>query len=168
MSEPRLHVVLIQPEIAPNTGNIGRTCVAAQAKLWLVRPLGFRLDETRLKRAGLDYWPHLVWEVVDHWDQLRQRLPHARYWFFSKTARQCYFDVQYQPDDVLVFGSETQGLPSSLLKQYAGQVVGMPMDPAARSLNLASAAAIGIYEVLRQVPQLRPGRGTAENAVFAE
>jgi len=156
MTETRLHVVLMQPEIAPNTGNIGRTCVAAGAKLWMVRPLGFRLDEARLKRAGLDYWPHLQWEVVDHWEELQQRLPETRYWLFSKTARQCYFDVRYAAGDALVFGSETQGLPASLLKEYADRVVGLPMFPAARSLNLASAAAVGVYEVLRQVPELRP------------
>jgi tRNA (cytidine/uridine-2'-O-)-methyltransferase len=157
MNPPNLHVVLHQPEIAPNTGNIGRTCVAVGAKLWLVRPLGFRLDESRLKRAGLDYWPHLDWEVVDHWEALLQRLPETRFWYFSKTARQRYWDVSYRAGDALVFGSETQGLPPKLLAEHADQVVGLPMNPAARSLNLASTAAVGIYECLRQQIQEAEG-----------
>jgi tRNA (cytidine/uridine-2'-O-)-methyltransferase len=164
MTQPPFHVVLHQPEIAPNTGNIGRTCVALGAKLWLVRPLGFRLDESRLKRAGLDYWGHLEWEVVDHWEALLERLPGSRLWLFSKTARQGYFDVRYQAGDALVFGSETQGLPASLLAERSEQVVGMPMYPAARSLNLASTAAIAMYEVVRQVPALRPPVSSVSSA----
>lgn len=154
--EPVLHVVLVQPEIAPNTGNIGRTCVAARAKLWLVRPLGFRLDEARLKRAGLDYWQYLLWEVVDDWQQLEQRLGATRFWLFTKTAPRLYTEATVAHGDTLVFGSETQGLPESLLKRYEAQRVRIPMHPEARSLNLASAAAVGIYDALRQLAPPTP------------
>ncbi len=149
--EPILHVVLYQPEIPQNTGNIGRTCVAVGAKLWLVRPLGFRLDESRLKRAGLDYWEDLEWEAVDSWAAAAERLPNTPYWFFSKTADRSYASVSYQRGDVLVFGSETQGLPPGMLRAARERVVRIPMRPEARSLNLASSAAVGIYEALRQI-----------------
>src|SRR3954454_17344634 len=113
--EPLLHVVLHEPQIPPNTGNIGRTCVAVGAKMWLVRPLGFSLSEKELRRAGLDYWPHLEWEVVENWGELCERLAEPlaarRAWFFTKTASRPYLDVAYQRGDLLVFGSETRGLP---------------------------------------------------------
>ncbi|GIW94991.1 MAG: putative tRNA (cytidine(34)-2'-O)-methyltransferase [Pirellulaceae bacterium] len=143
--EPWLHVVLYQPEIPQNTGNIGRTCVAVGAKLWLVRPLGFRLDDARLRRAGLDYWQHLDYEVVDDWQQLRQRLSGNRYWFFSKWAERPCHTVDFAAGDVLVFGSETSGLPESLRRQWSANLVRIPMRGAARSLNLASAVAVGVY-----------------------
>ena len=92
-----LHIVLFEPEIHYNAGNVGRTCVALQAKLWMVRPLGFRLDDRHLHRAGLDYWEHLQWEVVDDWPALLQRLPNTRPWFFTKTATQIYSDAQLTP-----------------------------------------------------------------------
>ena len=96
MTDVPLHIVLYQPEIPENTGNIGRTCVAVGAKLWLVRPLGFRLDDRRLRRAGLDYWEHLQWEAVDDWHALRRRLSDRGYWFFSKTASQSYTEAGYR------------------------------------------------------------------------
>src|SRR5438270_682715 len=95
--EPRLHVVLHQPEIPYNTGSVGRTCVAAEAKLWLVRPLGFRLDDYYLRRAGLDYWEHLEWEAVDDWAALAARVPLERAWYFSKTATRLYTAAAFQP-----------------------------------------------------------------------
>src|SRR4051794_22166818 len=119
--EPRLHIVLHQPEIPYNTGSVGRTCVAVGAKLWLVRPLGFRVDDYYLRRAGLDYWEHLEWQVVDNWDELQQALPAkpaqpgAGRWLFTKKAKRSYLDAQFQPADVLLFGSESSGLPDSLL-----------------------------------------------------
>src|SRR5215475_2691896 len=109
--EPCLHIVLHQPEIPYNTGSVGRTCVAIGAKLWLVRPLGFRIDDYYLRRAGLDYWEHLEWEVVDEWAALVARLavesPGREPWFFTKTATNLYTQVAFQHGDVLVFGSES-------------------------------------------------------------
>ncbi len=145
------HVVLYQPEIPHNTGSAGRTCVALGAKLWLVRPLGFRLDDRRLRRAGLDYWEHLDWEVVDDWDTLRQRLPGDGYWFFTKTSERCYTEADFRRGDVLVFGSETQGLPPTLLEAQSDRCLRIPMQPHARSLNLAVAVAVAGYEAARQV-----------------
>ena len=149
--QPVLHIVLHQPEIPQNTGNIGRTCVALGAKLWLVRPLGFRLDARHLRRAGMDYWEHLDWEAVDGWQQLTQRLPEAAMWYFTKTAAGLYTAARFQRGDVLVFGSETQGLPPSLLQAHPQRAVRIPMQPAARSLNLACSVAIAAYEALRQI-----------------
>jgi tRNA (cytidine/uridine-2'-O-)-methyltransferase len=157
---PRLHIVLHQPEIPPNTGNIGRTCVAIGAKLWLVRPLGFQLDEKQLRRAGLDYWPHLQWEAVDDWSSLQTRLPLHTAWYFSKTATTIYTRVRYRLGDVLVFGSETQGLPTSLLAEHAERALRIPINPVVRSLNLANSVAIAVYEAVRQFDEI----GAAETA----
>ena len=146
---PLLDIVLHQPEIAENTGNVGRTCVALGAKLWLVRPLGFRLDDRRLRRAGLDYWQYLAWEAVDDWAALLARLP-ERLWFFSKRAARPYTDAAFAPGDALVFGSESQGLPGSLLELHADRCLRIPMRAEARSLNLAVSVAVAAYEALRQ------------------
>jgi tRNA (cytidine/uridine-2'-O-)-methyltransferase len=148
--EPRLHIVLHQPEIPHNTGSVGRTCVAAGAKLWLVRPLGFRVDDYYLRRAGLDYWEHLEWEVVDDWPSLLARLPDRQPWLFTKTAQRSYTSVQYAPEDVLVFGSESQGLPPSLLAADRERTLRIPIRPQVRSLNLSNSVAIAVYEALRQ------------------
>ncbi len=142
--------MLHQPEIPQNTGNISRTCVAIGAKLWLVRPLGFQLGEKQLRRAGLDYWQHLQWEVVDDWESLLARIPDFRPWFFSKSARRVYTHVRYEPGDALVFGSETVGLPRSLLDPGAARSVRIPIRPHVRSLNLSNAVAVAAYEALRQ------------------
>jgi tRNA (cytidine/uridine-2'-O-)-methyltransferase len=148
--EPRLHVVLHQPEIPYNTGSVGRTCVATGAKLWLVRPLGFRVDDYYLRRAGLDYWEQLEWEIVDDWTALSARLgTHAMY-FFSKAGRRLYTQIQYQLADVLVFGCESKGLPPELLAAHADRTVFIPIRPQVRSLNLSNAVAIVLYEALRQ------------------
>jgi tRNA (cytidine/uridine-2'-O-)-methyltransferase len=145
-----LHVVLHHPEIPDNAGNVGRTCVALGAKLWLVRPLGFRLDDRHLRRAGLDYWQHLDWEAVDDWNALLERMPGRRMWFFSKRATQAYTEPAFGPDDALVFGSESQGLPQSLLDANAGSCLRIPMAAEARSLNLAVSVAIAAFEAKRQ------------------
>jgi tRNA (cytidine/uridine-2'-O-)-methyltransferase len=151
---PLLHVVLHEPEIPPNTGNIGRTCVAVGAKLWLVRPLGFRLDEKHLKRAGMDYWPHLDWEAVDDWSCLLARLGSEpgdrRFWFVECGGSKSIWEAQFQLGDVLVFGSESRGLPAGLLAGREQQIVSLPMRSVVRSLNLASTANTVIYEAVRQ------------------
>lgn len=150
-----MHVVLLQPEIPQNAGNVARTCVAVGAKLWFVRPLGFKLEDRYLKRAGLDYWPHLEWEAVDDWNQLLARLPGASLpawqpWLFTKRGERLYTDVRFAADDVLVFGCETQGLPQGLLDQYPERRLRMPIRPQVRSLNLSNTVAIAAYEAIRQ------------------
>ncbi|HEX4149054.1 MAG TPA: tRNA (cytidine(34)-2'-O)-methyltransferase [Pirellulales bacterium] len=152
--EPLLHVVLHQPEIPHNTGSVGRTCVAAGAKLWLVRPLGFRVDDYHLRRAGLDYWEHLEWEVVDDWPQLLHRLPGCQPYLFTKTASRLYTDVAYAAGDVLVYGSESQGLPHSLVDEHRSRALRIPIRPQVRSLNLSNSVAITIFEALRQFAAL--------------
>ena len=146
----KLHVVLYQPEIPHNAGSVGRTSVAVGAKLWLVRPLGFRLDDHHLRRAGLDYWQHLEWEAVDGWQRLATQLAGRRFWFLTKTAGKSYTDAAYRPGDVLVFGSESRGLPSSLLTAAPEQCLRIPMEPSARSLNLAVSVAVVAFEARRQ------------------
>lgn len=148
--EPQLHVVLYQPEIPYNTGSVGRTCVAVGAKLWLVRPLGFRVDDYYLRRAGLDYWEQLNWEVVDDWQALEDALPANRAWLFTKKAQQTYLDVGYQRGDVFVFGSESNGLPDSLLAKHPGAQLRIPTRPEVRSLNLSNSVAVATYEAGRQ------------------
>jgi tRNA (cytidine/uridine-2'-O-)-methyltransferase len=158
--EPLLHVVLYQPEIPPNTGNIGRTCVAVGAKLWLIKPLGFRIDEKELRRAGLDYWPHLEWEAVENWAELAEKLavPLAanRAWLFTKTATRLYTDAAFQKGDMLVFGSESSGLPPELVAEHRERALRLPMRKEVRSLNLSATACAAMYEAVRQlgvVPQ---------------
>ena len=152
MPIPTLHIVLYQPEIAANAGAIGRTCLALGAKLWLVRPLGFRTSDRHLRRAGLDYWQHLAWEVVDDWENLLGRLPDPQRtpWLLSKSAGRPYVEARFRPGDILVFGSETQGLPPSLLVAHPGRCLRIPMRPPARSLNLSVSVGIVAYEAWRQ------------------
>lgn len=145
-----MHVVLYQPEIAYNTGSVGRTCVAVGAKLWLVRPMGFQIEDRHLRRAGLDYWQHLRWEAVDDWQALLRRLPAESMWFFSKTATTSYTDVSLDADDVLVFGSESRGLPDSMLKAHPSRCLRIPIHPDARSLNLSVSVAVAAFEARRQ------------------
>lgn len=145
---PRLHVVLYQPEIPYNTGSVGRTCVAVGAKLWLVRPLGFRVDDYYLRRAGLDYWQHLQWEVVDDWAKLLEHLPAERHWYFSKKATRPFTTGSFQPDDVLVFGCESSGLPPDLLEAHPRRRTYVPVRRGVRSLNLANVVSLGVYTAL--------------------
>jgi tRNA (cytidine/uridine-2'-O-)-methyltransferase len=146
-----LHVVLIEPEIPPNTGNIARLCVAAGARLHLVEPLGFSLDDKFLRRAGMDYWSKCDVRVWHSFQELRQQSGEARYFFLTKKRGQAYWDLRYEHDDYLVFGRETKGLPESLLAANVGRCLTIPMQADARSLNLATAAAIVLYEAIRQL-----------------
>ena len=157
VSDPSFHIVLHEPEIPQNTGNIGRTCLAIGAKLWLVRPLGFRLDDHHLRRAGLDYWQDLAWEVVDDWQALAAVLPPERHWYFSAHARRPHWDASYTQGAVLVFGSETRGLPDAICDREQPRAVRIPTTDAVRSLNLSNAVAIAAYEALRQVDRASAG-----------
>ena len=146
-----LHVVLVEPEIPPNTGNIARLCLAAGARLHLVEPLGFSLDEKALRRAGMDYW-HLC--DVKRWDslaELQASEPRGRYFYFTTKASKVYWDENFQDGDFLVFGRETRGLPESLLRENAEACLTIPMQPDARSLNLATSVGIALYEAKRQI-----------------
>lgn len=149
--DPLLHVVLYQPEIPQNTGNIGRSCVAVGAKLWMVRPLGFHLDDRYLKRAGMDYWQHLDWEVVDDWTTIEQKLAGRKFWLFTKTATRLTWEAEFERGDVLVFGSESSGLPERLRQSHAARCVKFPMHDEVRSLNLASTVNAALYEGVRQL-----------------
>ena len=153
-----LHVILVEPEIAANAGAIGRTCVAAGATLWLVRPLGFRLDDRSRRRAGLDYWEHLDVRVVDSVEHAAEAVGRDRLWSFSTKAGRVYTEARFAEGDALVFGPESRGLPASWLSaQPPDRLLRIPMRPEARSLNLANATAIGLYEALRQTAAGSPG-----------
>lgn len=162
-----LQVALVEPEIPPNTGNIARLCAATGTKLHLVGPLGFRLTDARLRRAGLDYWPAV--ELIRHQDYaaFTRALSAARLLFFSTHGQRLYTEARYQPGDVLVFGSETRGLPGELLAANAERVLTIPIrKEAVRSLNLATAVAIVLYEALRQLHVTRltsSGSATADS-----
>jgi tRNA (cytidine/uridine-2'-O-)-methyltransferase len=153
--EPLLHVVLHQPDIPQNTGNIGRTCAAVGAKLWLIRPLGFRLDARLLRRAGMDYWELVDWEAVDSWAELKQKLADRPWWGLTKTGTRLVWDARFAPGDVLLFGSETRGLPASILGEQPDRNLKLPMRPEVRSLNLASTVNTVVYEAVRQFGGLR-------------
>ena len=149
-----IHVVLVHPEIHWNTGNAGRTCLAAGASLHLVKPLGFSLDDREVKRAGLDYWEHVDVRVWESWDALESELPSlGEAYFFSTRGTHQLWDapIGKSKDVVLVFGRETGGLPADLYARYAERLVAMPIhSPHVRSLNLSTAVGIALYEVLRQ------------------
>ena len=143
--------MLFQPEIPQNTGNIGRTCVALNAKLWIVRPTGFRLDDKQLQRAGLDYWQYLNWEAVDSWSKMTDLMQLERTWLFTKFGTKNYTDVALEKGDWLVFGSESSGLPESVRAAYADRCLSLPMVGPVRSLNLSVAVGVGLFEAHRQV-----------------
>jgi len=159
-----LHVVLVHPEIHWNTGNAGRTCLAAGATLHLIEPLGFSLDEREVKRAGLDYWEHVALRTWPCWDDFERTLPTlGEPWFFSTKASRLYWDAPLgaTADTVLVFGRETGGLPAELHARYADRFVAMPIHSVlVRSLNLSTSVAVAVYEVLRQ----RRGEATSTTA----
>lgn len=145
-----LHIVLVEPEIPPNTGNIARLCAATGAWLHLVEPLGFVLDDKKLKRAGLDYWPAVRLTVHPSFPSLASCLAVERSHFFSKRADRLYTSVDFQPGCALVFGKETTGLSKQVLRDYRDRLVRIPISKNVRSLNLSNAVAVAAYEVLRQ------------------
>jgi tRNA (cytidine/uridine-2'-O-)-methyltransferase len=148
----RLHIVLVAPEIHWNTGNVGRTCLAVDAELHLVEPLGFELDDRHLRRAGLDYWPRVRVTVWPSWSALDAMLPRlGRPYFFSSRGARAFTDVAYEDPAVLVFGRESVGLPQEILDGHVESTVAIPMrDAELRSLNLSTSVALGAYEVRRQ------------------
>ena len=145
-----LNVVLHEPEIPANTGNIGRTCVATGSRLHLIKPLGFSLDEKQLKRAGLDYWPHLDVTVYENFEDFLARNPGARIYMASTKGHHMYTEVSYEPDCYLMFGKESAGIPEELLLENQERAIRIPMVGETRSLNLSNSAAIVLYEALRQ------------------
>lgn len=155
---PQLNIVLVEPEIPQNTGNISRTCAATGARLHLVKPMGFTIDDKKLKRAGLDYW-HLL--DITYYDNLADFFAKTNgpYFYFSTKAKHIHSDMTYPDGAYLVFGKETAGLPEALLHENPERCVRLPMldDDAARALNLSNSVAVGVYEVLRQwgYPALR-------------
>ncbi|MCG0278097.1 MAG: tRNA (uridine(34)/cytosine(34)/5-carboxymethylaminomethyluridine(34)-2'-O)-methyltransferase TrmL [Thermanaeromonas sp.] len=146
-----LNVVLVEPEIPQNTGNIARTCAATGSILHLVHPLGFSLDEKYLRRAGLDYWDKV--NIVEHtsWFAFCQAYPNANCYYFSTKGRRRYTEVKYSDGDFLIFGPETRGLSAEILSQAPERVLRIPMRPGLRSLNLANSVALVLYEALRQL-----------------
>ena len=146
----KLNIVLLEPEIPSNTGNIGRTCVAAGARLHLIEQLGFRLNEKSIRRAGMDYWEHLdVTRYIDYQDFLEKN-PGARIYMATTKARRLYTDVKYEDDCYIMFGKESAGIPEEILLQNQERAVRIPMLSDIRSLNLANSVAIVLYEALRQ------------------
>ena len=144
------HVVLVEPEIPGNTGNISRLCAATGCKLHLIRPLGFSTDDKHLKRAGLDYWHLLDIYYHDSFAELQALYPTGRFFCHTTKATRFHSDAHFQDGDFLVFGKETAGLPQSILKQFPEQCIRLPMIEGARSLNLSNAVAVAVYEALRQ------------------
>ena len=145
-----LNIVLYEPEIPPNTGNIGRTCVATGTRLHLIEPLGFSLDEKNLKRAGMDYWKDLDVSTYKNWDDFLEKNPGAKIYMATTKAHQTYVDVQYEEDCYIMFGKESAGIPEEILVDYEDTCIRIPMMGEIRSLNLSNSAAIVLYEALRQ------------------
>jgi len=155
METTPFHIVLIEPEIPPNTGNIARLCAGTGTVLHLVGKLGFSLDDRYLKRAGLDYWPHVQLQRWDDFDQLRAAHPDGRFWLTSKKARKTHLQADFRPGDFLVFGKETQGLPAAWIDARPEMALRIPLCcDTVRSLNLSTAAGIVLYEALRQTGAL--------------
>ena len=145
-----MNIVLHQPEIPSNTGNIGRTCVATGSTLHLIEPLGFHLDEKSLKRAGMDYWEHLDVRRYINFEDFLEKNPNAKIWMATTKAKHVYTDVSYGPDDYIMFGKESGGIPEEILIEHEENCIRIPMLPQIRSLNLANSVSIVLYEALRQ------------------
>lgn len=163
-----MHIVLIEPEIPGNTGNIARLCAATQTELHLVKPLGFEIDDKHLKRAGLDYWHLVKVRVHNNFAEVQQEYRGRRFYYCSTKAPRKYSDAEYGAEDFLVFGKETAGIPEEILQANWKNCVRIPMVPGARSLNLGNSAAIVVYEALRQMgfPGLaEAGPGLSEESI---
>ena len=146
------NLVLVEPEIPPNTGNVGRLALATGSTLHLVQPLGFSIDDRQLRRAGMDYWKNVNVKLWENFEQFELKIePSSRRFFFSTKVEKPYWDIRFSPEDYLIFGRETKGLPSSLLARHAEEAFRIPMLPEARSLNLATAVAIVLFEGMRQL-----------------
>jgi tRNA (cytidine/uridine-2'-O-)-methyltransferase len=147
-----MHIVLLEPEIPPNTGNVARLCAATRSTLHLVEPFGFKLDNAQLKRAGMDYWQHVEWHRWPDWAAFQKKVPDsARLWLVESKGPRLYTEVSFAPDDYLVFGRETAGLPKKLLRENPDHWLRIPMfNTKARSLNLSNCVALVLFEALRQ------------------
>jgi len=149
---PKFNIVLVHPDIPGNTGSIGRTCLALDLRLILIKPLGFNLDEKSLRRAGLDYWKHVDLKVFDNFDDYLNKEDPKNIFFFSKTVKQNFYQAKYTKNCHLIFGSETKGLPQEILSKFQNQTFSLPMySEHIRSLNLSNAATAAAYEALRQI-----------------
>ena len=150
--DPLFKVVLVEPEIPQNTGNIGRTCVGLQCELHLIKPMSFEITDTQLKRAGLDYWQHLNWYIHDSFDNwLAQVQNPERIFFIENKVQKTIYDIPFQKGDWLVYGKETKGLSPEIMKKFNNQIYQIPQTGPVRSLNLATAVAISVYEGFRKV-----------------
>lgn len=145
-----MHIVLHEPEIPQNTGNIGRTCVATGTKLHLIEPLGFQLDEKHLRRAGMDYWKVLDYTKYADYEEFCRRNPGAKVFYATTKAKKCYTEVDFGPDDYIMFGKESGGIPEEILVDHEETCIRIPMLSDIRSLNLSNSVAIVLYEALRQ------------------
>ncbi|MBQ1962595.1 MAG: tRNA (uridine(34)/cytosine(34)/5-carboxymethylaminomethyluridine(34)-2'-O)-methyltransferase TrmL [Clostridia bacterium] len=146
----KINIVLHEPEIPQNTGNIARTCAATGAALHLIRPLGFAIDDRKLKRAGLDYWHHLDITYYDGLEDFYERNPGAKVYYFTTKAKHVYTEIDYPDPVFIMFGKETRGLPEELLAKNPDTCVRLPMREGLRSLNLSNTVAVAVYEILRQ------------------
>lgn len=145
-----MNIVLLEPEIPQNTGNIGRTCCATGTKLHLIEPMGFRINEKNLRRAGMDYWENLDVTIYDDFEDFIEKNPGAKIWMATTKAPKRYTDVQFGPDDYVMFGKESAGIPEEILVENQDMAIRIPMNHEIRSLNLSNSVAIVLYEALRQ------------------
>jgi len=147
-----MHVVLVEPEIPPNTGNVARLCAATKTTLHLIEPFGFKLDDSQLKRAGMDYWQHVEWHRWKNWSAFTEKIPSdTKLWFVESGGPKIYSEAKFSANDYLVFGRETAGLPKQLLEKHRDHWVRIPMfNPQSRSLNLSNCVALVLFEALRQ------------------
>ena len=145
-----MNIILHEPEIPGNTGNIGRTCVATRTALHLIEPLGFRLTEKQIRRSGMDYWEKLDVTRYINYEEFLKRHPDARIWYATTKGNKCYTEADFQEDDFLMFGKESGGIPEDILRANPGRCIRIPMGQEIRSLNLANSVAIVLYEALRQ------------------